>query len=121
VKLVLDMHISVEVARGLRDDGHDAFQLRERGLQRLTDIEITALAEFEERVIVTFDLDFSAILARSGASRPSIIQFRIEKTEADVVLKWLREVIPIYMHRLSEGCILSIEPDRIRVRKLPLI
>jgi predicted nuclease of predicted toxin-antitoxin system len=72
MKLVLDMHLSAEVAVELRSGGYDAFQLRERDLQHLTDEEIVALARAEDRVIVTFDLDFTTILARSRASGPSL-------------------------------------------------
>jgi predicted nuclease of predicted toxin-antitoxin system len=59
--------------RALRERGADAVHLRELGLQTLPDGQILAKAAEEDRVVLTFDLDFGDLLAASGARTPSII------------------------------------------------
>jgi predicted nuclease of predicted toxin-antitoxin system len=120
VKLLLDMHLSMHLAAQLRSDGHDVFQLRERGLQQLDDFSILALAAAEDRAIVTFDLDFSALLAQSGDRLPSIIQFRTHNTRTLNVHRLLSAILPAHEMALSQGCIVTVGPDKTRVRRLRL-
>lgn len=50
----------------------------EAGDQRATEQELMAWAEENGRVVFTHDLDFSAILAATGAEGPSVIQARTQ-------------------------------------------
>jgi predicted nuclease of predicted toxin-antitoxin system len=65
LKLLLDEHLSPEIARQLRERGHDAIAVGERtDLRRRADrVHFASLPE-EQRVIVTRDLaDFRPLLA----------------------------------------------------------
>jgi len=57
MKFLADMGVSMRVVNWLRRGTHDVVHLRERGLQRLPDVEIFKLAASEQRIILTFDLD----------------------------------------------------------------
>ena len=72
MKLLLDMGLSPKCADYVRELGHDAVHLGEERLHRATDQEVVHKARREERVILTHDLDFGAIMAASGARLPSI-------------------------------------------------
>lgn len=63
MRLLLDMGPSPRTAEFLRANGHDALHLRDEGLERLPDPEIIRKATIEDRVIITFDLDFSRLVA----------------------------------------------------------
>lgn len=81
---------------------------------------IVAKAVAEDRIIITFDLDFSRILALSGQSRPSVILFRLERQTTPKVKQLLEEVIRQHAEPLEAGAIILVEEDRIRVRLLPV-
>ena len=57
------MGVSMTMVRALRAAGYDATHLAGEGLQRLPDPDILAKAKDEYRIVLTFDLDFGALLA----------------------------------------------------------
>ena len=50
--------------------------LRHRGMQRAEDPAVLDLARTERRVLLSVETDFGTLLARTGASSPSVILFR---------------------------------------------
>jgi predicted nuclease of predicted toxin-antitoxin system len=74
----------------------------------------------DQRIIVTLDADFHAHLALSGASSPSVIRFRIEGLKADEFVVVLKQVIERCRSDLESGAVVSVQANRIRVRRLPI-
>jgi len=60
------MGVASPVVAWLREQGHDAQHLRDEDLHRLPNGEIFRKTLAEERIILTFDLDFAEIAALSG-------------------------------------------------------
>jgi predicted nuclease of predicted toxin-antitoxin system len=120
MKFLADMGISMTVVQALREQGYDAVHLREQGLQQLPDPEILTKAKREGRIILTFDLDFSDLLAISRADLPSTVIFRLQKTTPRFVADRLLAALTFYTEALSEGAILTIEDGRYRLRRLPI-
>ena len=119
MKFLADMGISQTVARRLRESGHDAVHLRDEGLQRLQDLDILEKARQQERIILTFDLDFGELLAVSRASVPSVIIFRLTTTVPEFVSARLLSVLSECGEDLNAGAIVTIEDNRYRLRQLP--
>jgi len=115
-----DMGISLTTIAWLRNEGHDASHLRDEGLQRIPDKEIVSKARAENRIILTFDLDFGAILACSGDQFPIVIIFRISNAKPENVNSRLTKVLSASSAVLEKGAILSVEDDIFRVRILPI-
>ncbi len=63
MRFLADMGVAPKVVAWLKEQGHDAWHLAERGLERLPDPEIFGRAAEEQRIVLTFDLDFGEILA----------------------------------------------------------
>jgi predicted nuclease of predicted toxin-antitoxin system len=63
MKLLLDMGLAPRTADHLRQLGHDAEHLRDRGQANLSDERIVREAEQEGRIVITFDLDFARIIS----------------------------------------------------------
>jgi predicted nuclease of predicted toxin-antitoxin system len=114
-----DMGVSWRVVEWLRDNGHDATHLREQQLHRLPNGGIFAKAADEHRIILTWDLDFTEIVALSGARIVSAVVFRLMNTRSENVIRRLARVLAESARDLEEGAIISVEESRHRVRLLP--
>jgi len=93
MQFLADMGVSTRVADWLRSQGHDVVHLRDRGLQRLPNGDIFRLAAQEQRVVLTFDLDFGEIVAQSGGSTVSVVLFRLKNTRTDHVIERLQSML----------------------------
>jgi predicted nuclease of predicted toxin-antitoxin system len=76
VKFLLDANLSPEVARLLREAGHDAIHVGDIGLLSAPDPEIMAAAAKEDRILLTADADFGALLALGSLASPSVLLLR---------------------------------------------
>jgi predicted nuclease of predicted toxin-antitoxin system len=120
MRFLADMGISQEVVTWLRKQGHEATHLRDEGLQRLENGAIFIKAIHETRIILTWDLDFTEIVALSGRTQVSAVVFRLMNTRSVHVIERLKRVLLESAQDLEEGAIISVEEGRHRVRLLPL-
>lgn len=114
------MGVGRNVVLMLRNTGHDALHLRDEGLQRMPDHEIFAKAAAENRIVLTFDLDFAEIAAAAGSQWPSVIIFRLHNARADYVCQRLSAAISVAEEALKAGAIVVLEDTRVRLRPLPI-
>ena len=122
MRFLIDNALSPAVAIELNRVGHDAVHVRELGMQTASDEEIFVLARAEERVVVSADTDFGTLMAARKETSPSVILFRhgSQHRPADQAAL-LKNNLPQLTQALQDGSIIVIEPDRIRIRALPLI
>lgn len=121
MKFLADMGISMTVVKTLRSAGYEAIHLGEIGLQRSPDSFIMLKALQEQRIVLTFDLDFTDLLAASGDALPSVVLFRLKNTSPMFVSVRLMSVLAEYGDTLSTGAIAIVEDNRVRLRRLPLL
>lgn len=104
----------------LRRQAHDAKHLRDEGLQRSPNGEIFAKAVAENRVVLTFDLDFGEIAALTKGRKASIILFRLHNTRTPHVIDRLARALADCAEALEKGAVVVVEESRHRVRSLPI-
>ena len=114
------MHISPRTVRVLRALGHDVMRVNEVMPATSTDEAIVLKALDDERVVLTQDLRFSAILARGGQRAPSLISLRLLSSRIEFVNAILERVLPLVERDVAAGAIVTVEDSRIRTRRLPI-
>lgn len=120
MRILADMGVDIRVVQWLRQHGHDAKHLRDEGLHRMPNGEIFTKAISEDRVIITFDLDFGEIAALSRGQKASVILFRLHNTRTPHLIDRLTTVLAESTYALEKGAIVVVEESRHRVRYLPL-
>ena len=121
MKFLIDNALSPALAPLLQQAGHDAIHVRSIGLQHAEDDAIFDRAAVEGRILVTADADFGTLLAARSSRQPSVIQFRGEGSrKPDVLARTLLANLPQLVDSLENGCIVTFEPARVRVRLLPI-
>jgi predicted nuclease of predicted toxin-antitoxin system len=92
----------------------------DENFQRLSDDLIFEKAKQEDRIILTFDLDFGEILSRLKAEHSSVIIFRLENQTPINVIKHMEVILTNYSTQLMEGVVLLITEKKYRIRRLPI-
>lgn len=119
MKFLIDMNLSPGWIDVLTAEGWETVHWSTVGAHRATDESIMTWAREHAYVVVTHDLDFSALLAATRSVGPSVIQVRTQ----DVLPVALRSVrinaIKQFRRQLEEGALISIDPQRARARVLP--
>lgn len=121
MKLLIDMSLSPSWAEYLRADGHDAQHWSAVGHAAAPDREIMDYARANAFVVFTHDLDFGAILAVNAARGPSVIQIRCEAPTPAAIGDLVRAAVAQYAPYITRGALITIEPDQMRARILPII
>src|SRR5512147_2398089 len=88
-------------------------------LHRMANGEIFAKALHENRIIITFDLDFGEIVALSKGKNASVVLFRLHNTRTSHLIRRLSTVLKDTANALEEGAVVVVEESRHRVRYLP--
>jgi len=120
MKLLVDMNLSPRWIDLLTRSGLPAVHWSAVGRVDALDTEIMTYAATNDYVVLTHDLDFSAILAVTHGEKPSVVQIRSDDVSPDVigakVVAALRQMAP----EIEAGALLSVDPTRTRLRLLPL-
>ena len=120
MRFLADMGVDMRIVKWLRERGYDDIHLREERLHRMSDNAIFEKADIEQRILLTFDLDFGEIIALSGGRMVSVVLFRLRNTRTFHVMERLKKVLEDSAQILEQGAIVVVEEGRHRIRHLPL-
>jgi predicted nuclease of predicted toxin-antitoxin system len=121
VRFLCDIPIGRSTIEHLRAQGYDVAAVSERLSPRASDADIVALALAEDRIVLCFDLDFGALVSLSRRSLPSVVTFRTSQRSAVIVNARLDAILPALASELTTGVLATVEDQRVRVRRLPIL
>lgn len=120
VRFVADMNISPLTVEVLASGGIDVVRVSDLLPVNASDEDILHWARQQRRVVITQDMDFSALLALGGHDQPSLVTLRLLNTDPEAVTERLRTVLPQIENALLHGCAVTVEDHAVRVRQLPI-
>lgn len=120
MKLLIDMNLSPRWVAVLADAGIEAAHWSRLGAKNAPDSEIMAYAGEHDYVVLTHDLDFSAILAATHGEKPSVVQIRAEDVSPEAIGAQIIIALRQMASELEDGALLTVDPGRTRLRVLPL-
>jgi predicted nuclease of predicted toxin-antitoxin system len=120
MRFLLDMNLSPRWVDHLAGAGIEAVHGSALGLATATDEAIMAFAVANDYVVITHDLDFSAILAASRGSKPSVVQVRGDDLRPERIGELVAAALRQAAQELERGALLVVDVQRVRLRLLPL-
>ncbi|MDZ7732492.1 MAG: DUF5615 family PIN-like protein [Acidimicrobiia bacterium] len=119
MRFLIDESLSHTVAVRLAEANHDAVHIGDLGLLGADDETVMATALEQNRVLVSADTDFGALLALSGAPAPSVILFRREGRrpagQAELLIANVEAFAQSKNHFIA-----VVGTHRLRIRPLPI-
>ena len=120
MKLLVDMNLSPRWVDVLTSAGFEAAHWTTLGASNASDASIMSYAQARDYVVLTHDLDFSAMLAATHGDKPSVVQLRADDVSPDAIGPHVVRALHQMERELSDGALLTIDPARTRLRLLPL-
>lgn len=119
-RLLLDQGLPRSTGAILARAGWDVVHVSEIEMSRADDVDVLERARTEQRVCVTLDADFHALLAVSGETTPSVVRIRKEGLDANALAALLETVWPDVEDAVVAGAVVTVTDRSVRIRRLPI-
>lgn len=120
MKFLLNMNLPRELGRKLAALEHEWRHVADMGMAHASDASILAEAKSRGECVITHDLDYGQLLAFSGDSAPSVLIFRLRRTDTKLLHQRMMAAWGEIEEGLTSGAIVVIEEAATRIRRLPI-
>ena len=121
MRLPVDNNLSPALVEHLKVGGHDAVHVRAYDLHAAPDEVVLQRSRDEQRVLISADTDFGALLARQHSEQPSVLLLRRATPRRAVdQARLILANLPAVEADLAAGAVVILSDQRLRVRRLPL-
>ena len=117
MKLLADANVETELVRWLRSEGHDVVWAVDLA-PSTPDADLLALANEDERVLLTYDRDFGELVFRRGLVSQGVVLLRFQARLQMERLALLKAQWPA-IERGAVGHFVVVSDRRCRIRPLP--
>jgi len=119
MKVLLDMNLSPDWVTLLASASIEAIHWSAVGHANAPDPQIMEYARKHDYIVLTHDLDFGILLAVTGLAKPSVVQIRLRDIYPDVIGPQVIEALRLMEFDLDTGALVTLGPQRTRIRTLP--
>jgi predicted nuclease of predicted toxin-antitoxin system len=120
MRFLLDMNLSPRLVSILSEAGLESLHWSNIGPPGASDTVIMAFAKDHDYVVLTYDLDFSAILAATQGQKPSVVQIRSGNISPEYLGLAIIPLLRQMSTELENGAVMTIDLPKSRLRLLPL-
>jgi predicted nuclease of predicted toxin-antitoxin system len=117
MRLKIDENLSRHLKPALTDLHHDVMTAADEDLLGKNDLEISAAAKREERILLTLDLVFADLRKHPPGHHPGIVLFRPSAYGPLTVNRFVVEFVRSTDLSDLAGCLVVVEPTRVRIRR----
>ena len=103
MKFLIDRNLSPRWIEFLQAEGWDSMHSSRFGRAVATDQELTEWARRKRRIVLTYDLDFGAMLAATRANTPSVAQIQTQDVRPESIAPLLVALLRKYENELVGG------------------
>lgn len=115
MRFKVDESLHLEIADLLRGRGHNALTVFDQGLRGRSDRDIADLSQYEDRILISLDLDFSNILMFPPEKYSGLIVLRLRRKSRSAVRQVITRIIDRLGEEPIEGRLWVVDEHRIRV------
>ncbi len=116
MRFLTDENIYPQMVEAIRCLSHDVLDIKEQNLFSIPDSDIIQIAEDTNRILITYDKDFSNILIYPPSQYPGIIVLRLSRLLIKDAIRQLTSFIEELSEEKIKGRLAIVEPDRVRLR-----
>ena len=113
----LDENLPRDAEALLRNAGHDVHTVLDEQLGGNSDPRVFDASQTEDRILISFDLDFSDIRVYPPTSHKGIWVLRPHAQSIDNTLALLKSALLILETEPTQGRLWIVEPERVRIRE----
>ncbi|MGI6318169.1 MAG: DUF5615 family PIN-like protein [Dethiobacteria bacterium] len=115
-KFKIDENLPIEAAKIFTRFGYNAETVLDEELLGSSDDELFQICKKENRILITFDLDFSGVRTYTPGAHPGVIVIRLDDQSVDATLSVINKIISTFKEETPYGKLWIVEEKRIRIR-----
>lgn len=117
MRFLTDANIFIPMVKGIRNLGHDVFDIKEENLEKLSDHDIFKLAQGQDRILISMDKDFSNIITYPPGEHHGIIIIKLYGLKVDEATNiFLNSLKKLKTENIQHNLVI-IDQNKTRVRK----
>lgn len=117
MKFLADQDVYQTTVDYLKSLGYDVLKASDVGLQRALDEELLRYAYENQRILITRDKGYGALVFLSSQEHCGVILLRVQPQTVDVVHREFARFLEENAEVVLRDCFVVIEPGRHRIRK----
>lgn len=118
MKFFIDQDVYALTVKKLKEWGHDVVTAKELGLHKSSDEELLIMARKTNRILITRDKDFGALLFLKEKKSTGIILLRIKPKQIEKVHFELNRLLQEQNENTLKNSFCVVESTRYRIRRL---
>ena len=119
MQFLADQDVYYITIEWLREEGHDVVTVKEVGMQGAADRDLLKRAREMDRLLLTRDKDFGALVFLEESESSGVILLRITPLTVDEIHQELRRLLEEQTEEELKKLFCVVEPGRYRIRRLP--